>query len=1145
MSDSTIPHPTRPGYWQAQGLIEQQLSRFQAAAEQQNIEAVRRAFYHLAAYHGRTLHILNTSLSSANDALAQSTLHNLMALHRALTHMHRTDRDAIPLAMVLPHTERDAFLRDLLVRVLNENSDPLSVTDLVGRVGHLDMLGQVGKTEVQHHLQTLEGTLHVVQRDGAYTRTQQPYVELNWNSLSLRALTGDDLYPRLAAAGFAGLTDVDSKARAFRELFEPFTGLADPATARLFVEAVRTVLATTAAETSQWRTGDLIHSPYPRPYQRTAFSVFQHGGYQGQVIEAPTGSGKTLIGMLCIQDWLRALQPGQSILVLMPTSNYLQQWTGELCYLPIGLRLTPEIVFAGSPMQLYRHVRRTGERPAVVLATYTALAQFGSPTGRGGFDAASIEMFLQGANIKYVILDEIHKVVEDMHSVSTQVTGLLTAWLRDGSLHGLVGFSGTAEAYRRRFEALGMSMDYRIPLDELVAAGFVAPFAEFGLPFSYSTRERRIRELLDTYKGHLRDYFTLLGPGTLRRLFAELSPEQHRTLGHEVLGMYRGSKDWPAALDKRFAEWVVGPVDSLAVSEARLVSLVQIARGWSDAELVAQTGADAAQFDTLRTALNDIRQELLSLVYLPKTLARLRAVGFTHTLDADALRRLPENTRASVRTEAAKDLLATTIAGLYDGLSDWYLRLGEGRVETIKTVVEAERRVRPLSGKIVFDTGRRIRWQAGVATPGYQGVGGLFAQLLGDPRFTVLAALSSEMYLTYNEADPLTERIAAYIEAKLLHGNASEAIFGLVLQGLELPADSIHHLHASFEDLIGAYMPGLKEIHAARPGDFNRRILRPLRRRVKQLNLAEEIEQRLLARLNPRNVNLQTLEQTFFDYALLARAFRQAKVAELEQVSGARQKFFVVPMPGSSHRKQLMYDLTARIVDADELPVNFVIVSNWARTGWNVIKPNLLIDATATRSVTAWQQLIGRAIRARRTWSNDCYRLLTLLTGHHLPLDFGDDAPLNGDGMLDSNLRALLAEVAPPDLQHIATNGHLPDLSDAERRRLALALIQKRNKVTHIYELVKAYGSDIQLEYNRSEKVWQRREAIAAKHQQEVSTNPFSGKKMAGAAHAPFIYASDPRTDLPETLQTRLEAVLPGCDDTIIKGWLEENSLPG
>ncbi|MEZ4639485.1 MAG: hypothetical protein R2856_31755 [Caldilineaceae bacterium] len=58
-------------------------------------------------------------------------------------------------------------------------------------------------------------------------------------------------------------------------------------------------------------------------------------------MEAPTGSGKTLIGMMCIQDWLRSLRAGRSILILVPTSNYLQQWAGELCYKRIGLNLSP------------------------------------------------------------------------------------------------------------------------------------------------------------------------------------------------------------------------------------------------------------------------------------------------------------------------------------------------------------------------------------------------------------------------------------------------------------------------------------------------------------------------------------------------------------------------------------------------------------------------------------------------------------------------------------------------------------------------------------------------------------------------------------------------------------------------------------
>ena len=74
--------------------------------------------------------------------------------------------------------------------------------------------------------------------------------------------------------------------------------------------------------------------------------------------------------------------------------------------------------------------------------------------------------------------------------------------------------------------------------------------------------------------------------------------------------------------------------------------------------------------------------------------------------------------------------------------------------------------------------------------------------------------------------------------------------------------------------------------------------------------------ERLLARLDLRNIHFADLVSTFFDYAIIARSFRQARVAELEQVSGARQKFFVIPM-ASGNRKLLMYDLTSRIMDAE------------------------------------------------------------------------------------------------------------------------------------------------------------------------------------------------------------------------------------
>lgn len=384
-----------------------------------------------------------------------------------------------------------------------------------------------------------------------------------------------------------------------------------------------------------------------------------------------------------------------------------------------------------------------------------------------------------------------------------------------------------------------------------------------------------------------------------------------------------------------------------------------------------------------------------------------------------------------------------------------------------------------------------------------------------------------------------------------MRGEVAEAIYGLTMQGISLTEKNRARLQKQFTQLIDDYIPTLSNIHARRPGDFRKRVLNPLRRTVRRLKLGAD-GQRLLMRLDLRNVHLVGLVQTFFDYALIARHFRKAHLAELEQVSGARRKFFVVKMPSGS-RKQLMYDLTARIVDDESLDINLIIVSNWARTGWNVIKPNVLIDATATRDVTAWQQLRGRAIRALRTWNNDCYRLILQLTGNR-SLGFSDEDELSEDvarafeevshledqkEQIDAPLQALLKEVAPPELLERINKKGLDGLDSQERNQLAIALMRRRNKVTHIYELLKAYGSTIQLTFDRPSRKWRRRDNIALKHENEISVQPFTGEKMTGAGHAPILYAKDPRADLPAMLQERVQEAIGGADKVIVAGWME------
>ncbi len=1130
---------THRSYWQAQSLAEHGLSQFQAAVEQKDQALQRQSFYRLARYYGRTIHILNSALDESNEELVQAALHNFQTLHRALFHMHRSSPELLPLPFALGQTEREIFARDLIMRVLGETPRPLAMPDIATRVNHLDLLGKVSQRLLRNHLDNLVKAGHVTAGETGYLRTTRTYVEEDIDIMSLRALAGPVLYRPLLAAGFSELQDLDDRPVAFQDLFLELSGLRSPDTAALFVEVARLLMDTSLGEASVWRHADLLHTPIPRPYQRAAFAAFNRDDYQGLIVDAPTGSGKTMVGMMCIQDWLRSLQAGQSILVLVPTSNYQQQWVSELSYHDIGLRLSPELIFSGTPAGLGSFQDQTGEHPAIMLITYTALAHLASGAGKGGFDAASVEMFLQHANVQYIIMDEVHKVVENMQSVSAEVAQLLIAWQQDGSLRGLIGFSGTAVAYRGRFDSLGLDLVYSVPMEALVAAGFVAPYAELGIPFAFSRRERRIRQLLSDYKTNLRAYFELLGPGQLRQWFSQVPLDDRLWLAHMLFNMERGHREWQPALTQRFLKWEQGRPDALALNEMRLVILLQIARGWSDVDLVTQTGADPAAFASLRRQFEKIRQELLDLVYLPKTVLRLQVENFTTTLDTGRLRGLPEEIRAAQpRMEETKNIVATTITGLYDGLSEWYWRMGEGRVDTIEAVIEAERAVREVKGIIVFDRGRRIHWREGLSAPGYVGVGGLFGQMLGDSRFTALAVLSNEMYLPYSDEDPLTGRIALYIEKQLMGDEVADAIFGLVTQGLNLSSKNLAELSARFHQALDRYLSQLKKVHAARPGEFHRRVIRPVRRLVQEMDLGLEGD-RLLARLERYNPHLARLVQTFFDYALLASYFREARVAELEQVSGQRQSFFVVTMSAAARRKQLMYDLTSRIVDEESLPINLVIVSDWARTGWNVVKPNLLIDATATRNVTAWQQLRGRAIRAWPTWNNDCYRLITLLLGHH-ELDLGEEEEAIDEAhSLDRPLLDLLQGIATAEQQAKLAYGGAAALAPAERHQLAVALMEKRNKVTHIYEMVKASGSTRQIIHDRSADIWLRRQNIAAKHNQEISVNPFSGEKLTGAGHAPLLYAKDPRSDVPADLGRYLEKQIKGKDDVIVSGWLD------
>ncbi|MCK5047354.1 MAG: DEAD/DEAH box helicase family protein, partial [Candidatus Heimdallarchaeota archaeon] len=120
---------------------------------------------------------------------------------------------------------------------------------------------------------------------------------------------------------------------------------------------------------------DIINSPIPRPYQLEAYYMFKGDNYNASIIDSPTGSGKTLMGMMCIQDFLRTLRTDESILIVVPTQNYQSQWVDSICFNEIGLQISPSFVFSGTITQLENFITKTREIPPIIILTYTSLAQ--------------------------------------------------------------------------------------------------------------------------------------------------------------------------------------------------------------------------------------------------------------------------------------------------------------------------------------------------------------------------------------------------------------------------------------------------------------------------------------------------------------------------------------------------------------------------------------------------------------------------------------------------------------------------------------------------------------------------------------------------------------------------------------------------
>jgi superfamily II DNA or RNA helicase len=848
-------------------------------------------------------------------------------------------------------------------------------------------------------------------------------------------------------------------------------------------------------------------------------------------------------------------------MILVPTNNYQRQWVRELCFRRGVFQLAPEVVFAGTVADMRRLQRRSGRNPAVFVLTYAAIANLFDEEASSA--SGGVQKFIETFGVQFVVLDEAHKVIDDLRGHTANVVRQLTDKLSNDQLRGLIGFSATLSIPKRRFQNVGLQLVYRIPLVELVSSGFVAPFAEFGVPYAFSAREQQIRLLLEEFRKLYRRFLAICDVDFVRSEYTRIPLEQRVLIIQRLMGMYADRPDGDDSVKMRLQQWE--QLSSLSLNQTAILLIVQATTGASEFGFVPKK-----HWDELRKVLQQVhglRTRMAEVCALDDVSAVVGArTKLGQKIPTDEVARLlrPKVSNERARREFRK-LSASSLTGLYFGVRPWARHLGEGRIDAVKSIINAERHTRTVTGTIVFDESRSLHWGDKAVSAGFDGVGGMFAHLLGEPDVIPIAALSKEIYLPVNDENPFAPRIARYVHQHILLGEFADVIGNLLLSALAVDSETAARFRTRLQDYLTAWLSDHTQGDRSRDErsdpegnrtkqptwhGFVDTVIKPLRSEFAHLQpgIAKRVAAAMRTRLHRRNVNLKTMMIGFFDYMKIADQCLESHRAELKQANGTTRPFRIISIP-QGRRRQLMYDLVARIVDAKELPFNVVIVSDWARSGWNVIKPNLLIDATATRDVIAWQQLRGRAMRSLQSWSIDCYHALMALRSDTnekvLPETLGGEQANAGPrnvtqaNTLSQEQLNLLADCLETSLaKRLQTDG-VRVIPNDQRLDTAVQLIQRYNKVTHIYELLKASGSDPQVMFSVEQERLRRRDAIEEKHRGQLNVDLEAGALVNESVDSTLIYHQDPQNDSPQQLQAAIETCLADCDPIIIRAWLQ------
>ncbi len=297
-------------------------------------------------------------------------------------------------------------------------------------------------------------------------------------------------------------------------------------------------MSDTLARSLEKRRTDLVAAremlPAPYRWQLEALDAWKRNGRRG-IVEAVTGSGKTMVGMLAM---LEALEDGTKVHIVVPTIELQTQWLARI------RRFLPNQTRVG---------RRGGGYHSNLDSVDVLISVVNSVRG-SGIDA-------MGSSDGLIVVDECHRFASSLnsHALASEFSGRLglsATYRRDDNRHQKILLP--------YFDGVCYSLDYERARLDAVIADFGVVFVGVSLSGAeldeYRSRSDEIAVLFGSFRRLLRqdfaDYQALIGTlldaasGKYRHISARIED-----IARLLLSAMRQRR--------RFLEFVSGKLDAL------------------------------------------------------------------------------------------------------------------------------------------------------------------------------------------------------------------------------------------------------------------------------------------------------------------------------------------------------------------------------------------------------------------------------------------------------------------------------------------------------------------------------------------------------------------------------------------------------